>query len=198
MPPVLSSLLQDGRCVGPGRSVARRMTPRRVSPSINWSGRLCGARNLSVLTDSLGDDGQHPSDRVRPAEQISRAPGRASCLMSIEYVPGATRDPREELPVANEMRPALSPLTPRGDVPLRTTHWPVRWSATSIPASHWLKPRSGLENRGSPRVHTQRPRGLLQNVEEWHGIVADCKWPVSGRGSNLATSWNTRLARYAN
>jgi len=39
--------------------------------------------------------------------------------------------------------------------------------------------------------------GLLRNVEEWHGIVADCKWPVSGRGSNLATSWNTRLARYA-
>ena len=30
-------------------SLARREFPRRVSPSINWSGRLCGAQDLWAL-----------------------------------------------------------------------------------------------------------------------------------------------------
>lgn len=47
------------------------------------------------------------------------------------------------------------------------------------------------------RTKTTSPTPRRHTAPDREGIVADCKWPVSGRVSNLATSWNTRLARYA-
>jgi hypothetical protein len=50
----------------------------------------------------------------------------------------------------------------------------------------------GLEDRGSPRVYAERPRGLLPSVVEQYGIATDRKWPVSGHGSN--PTWRRELS----
>ena len=43
--------------------------------------------------------------------------------------------------------------------------------------------RTGLDDHGSLRLYAEMPRGPHRSLLEQHGNAADCKWPVSGRGS---------------